>query len=46
MGVRAGVRVVAGHPALLAVSIGNEVPAPIVRWHGRERMSPLRISIS
>ena len=25
----------AGHPALLAYAIGNEIPAPIVRWHGR-----------
>jgi GT2 family glycosyltransferase len=22
------------HPALLAIAIGNEIPAPIVRWHG------------
>ena len=33
--VRAGVRACAGHPALLAYAIGNEIPAPIVRWHGR-----------
>jgi O-antigen biosynthesis protein len=32
--VRATVRQYAGHPALLAVAIGNEIPAPIVRWHG------------
>lgn len=25
----------AGHPALLAFTIGNEIPASIVRWHGR-----------
>jgi O-antigen biosynthesis protein len=24
-----------GHPSLLAYSIGNEIPANIVRWHGR-----------
>jgi GT2 family glycosyltransferase len=24
----------AGHPALLAWAVGNEIPAPIVRWHG------------
>jgi GT2 family glycosyltransferase len=36
--VRAGVRECAGHPAVLAYSIGNEIPAPIVRWHGRERI--------
>jgi GT2 family glycosyltransferase len=23
------------HPALLAYSIGNEIPGPIVRWHGK-----------
>jgi glycosyltransferase involved in cell wall biosynthesis len=36
--VRAGVRACAGHPAILAYSIGNEIPAPIVRWHGRGRV--------
>ena len=24
-----------GHPAILCYSIGNEIPAPIVRWHGK-----------
>jgi O-antigen biosynthesis protein len=33
--VREGVRACAGHPAVLCYSIGNEIPAPIVRWHGR-----------
>jgi GT2 family glycosyltransferase len=33
--VREQSRRVAGHPALLGYSIGNEIPAPIVRWHGR-----------
>ena len=33
--VRDGVRACAGHPAVLCYSIGNEIPAPIVRWHGR-----------
>ena len=32
--LRAAVRQYADHPALLALSIGNEIPAPIVRWHG------------
>jgi len=36
--VRAGVRSVRGHPALLCFAIGNEIPAPIVRWHGRRRI--------
>ena len=33
--VRAGVRACAGHPAVLCYSLGNEIPSPIVRWHGR-----------
>src|SRR5579859_224536 len=32
--VRAGVRACAQHPALLCYTIGNEIPAPVVRWHG------------
>jgi O-antigen biosynthesis protein len=32
--VRSEVAARAGHPALLAWAIGNEIPAPIVRWHG------------
>jgi hypothetical protein len=36
--VRAGVRACAGHPAVLCYVIGNEIPAPIVRWYGRRRV--------
>ena len=36
--VRAEVRRCAGHPAILCYAIGNEIPAPIVRWHGRRRV--------
>src|SRR3989441_1767429 len=36
--VRAGVRACAGHPAILCYAIGNEIPAPIVRWHARWRV--------
>ena len=36
--VRAGVRACAGHPAVLCFSVGNEIPAPVVRWHGRKRV--------
>ncbi len=36
--VRAGVRACAGHPAVLCYAIGNEIPAGIVRWHGRRRV--------
>ena len=28
----------AGHPALLCYAVGNEIPTPIVRWHGRARV--------
>ncbi|MGH7389413.1 MAG: glycosyltransferase [Candidatus Rokuibacteriota bacterium] len=33
--LRDGVRACADHPAVLCYAIGNEIPAPIVRWHGR-----------
>lgn len=36
--VRAGVRACSGHPAVLGYTIGNEIPASIVRWHGRRRI--------
>jgi O-antigen biosynthesis protein len=36
--VRASVSACAGHPALLGYSIANEIPASIVRWHGRRRV--------
>jgi glycosyltransferase involved in cell wall biosynthesis len=26
------------HPAILCFTIGNEIPAPIVRWYGKERI--------
>ena len=28
----------AGHPSILCCAIGNEIPAGIVRWHGKERI--------
>ncbi len=34
--VREGVRACAGHPAVFGYAVGNEIPAPIVRWHGRK----------
>jgi GT2 family glycosyltransferase len=37
-GVHESVSTLAGHPAILAFSIGNEIPAPIVRWHGPARI--------
>ena len=36
--VRDGARACAGHPAVLGYAIGNEIPASIVRWHGRRRI--------
>jgi ABC-type multidrug transport system fused ATPase/permease subunit/GT2 family glycosyltransferase len=36
--VRAGARACASHPALLGLAVGNEIPASIVRWHGRRRV--------
>lgn len=36
--VRAAAQQCARHPALLAYSVGNEIPPGIVRWHGRRRI--------
>jgi glycosyltransferase involved in cell wall biosynthesis len=36
--VRRAVAACAGHPAVLAYAVGNEIPASIVRWHGRRRI--------
>jgi GT2 family glycosyltransferase len=36
--VREAVQACAGHPAVLCYAIGNEIPASIVRWHGRRRI--------
>lgn len=36
--VRTAVRACAAHPAVLAYAVGNEIPASIVRWHGRRRI--------
>src|SRR5207302_1420366 len=36
--VRRWIRTCAGHPAVLCYSVGNEIPASIVRWHGRRRV--------
>jgi O-antigen biosynthesis protein len=36
--VRAQAAESAGHPAVLCVSVGNEIPAPIVRWYGPRRI--------
>ena len=36
--VKAATRACAEHPALLCYSIGNEIPASIVRWYGHQRV--------
>jgi glycosyltransferase involved in cell wall biosynthesis len=36
--VRTWVRSCSGHPAVFCYIIGNEIPASIVRWHGRHRV--------
>lgn len=36
--VSAGVRHCASHPAVLGYAIGNEIPAPLVRWYGHRRV--------
>jgi GT2 family glycosyltransferase len=36
--VGAAVGPCAGHPAVLGYAVGNEIPAAVVRWHGRRRV--------
>ena len=36
--VAEGVRACSGHPAVLGYAIGSEIPASIVRWHGRHKI--------
>jgi GT2 family glycosyltransferase len=36
--VRETVRAAAGHPAVLGYTIGNEIPASIVRWYGAPKI--------
>ncbi len=44
--VVSGVRSCAGHPAVFAYAVGNEIPAPIVRWHGARRVESFLGSLS
>jgi GT2 family glycosyltransferase len=37
--IRLKVRACAGHPALLCYALGNEIPAPLVRWLGPDRIT-------
>jgi GT2 family glycosyltransferase len=36
--IRQNIKDLADHPAVLMFALGNEIPAEIVRWHGRERI--------
>src|SRR5260370_39776642 len=36
--IREKVRACAGHPAVLCYTIGNELPASVVRWQGRRKV--------
>ncbi len=36
--VKEGVSQCANHPAILCYAIGNEIPAPMVRWYGKKRV--------
>jgi O-antigen biosynthesis protein len=37
--VEAAVGACAGHPAILCYAVGNEIPASVVRWYGRKRIT-------
>ncbi|RYZ29319.1 MAG: glycosyltransferase [Chitinophagaceae bacterium] len=37
-GVKRNVTALKGHPAILCFTIGNEIPASIVRWYGKEKI--------
>ena len=37
--VRAAARRFAGDPRILGLSLGNEVPADVLRWHGMETVA-------
>jgi O-antigen biosynthesis protein len=36
--MRASVRALVGHPAVLCYVVGNEIPASVVRWYGKSRI--------
>ena len=43
--VKEAVESYAGHPAVLGFVLGNEIPGPVVRWHGRRRIEDLLRSL-
>jgi O-antigen biosynthesis protein len=44
--VRAEVSACSGHPAILCFAVANEIPAPIVRWLGRQRIERLILQLT
>lgn len=36
--VKESVQACGGHPAILCYTVGNEIPATVVRWHGKEKI--------
>lgn len=36
--MREQLRPISAHPALLCYAVGNEIPAPVVRWHGKRKI--------
>jgi glycosyltransferase involved in cell wall biosynthesis len=43
--VQQAAAVYTGHPAVLGFVLGNEIPGPVVRWHGRRRIEDLLRSL-
>jgi GT2 family glycosyltransferase len=43
--VKKAVRSYSEHPAVLGFVLGNEIPGPVVRWHGRRRVENLLRSL-
>ena len=43
--VKEAVESYAGHSAVLGFVLGNEIPGPVVRWHGRRRVEGLLKSL-
>jgi O-antigen biosynthesis protein len=43
--VKEAVESYACHPAVLGFVLGNEIPGPVVRWHGRRRIEDLLRSL-
>jgi len=44
--LREAVRCCVGHPAVACYTIGNEIPASIVRWYGRKRIERFLLALA